>query len=95
MKTINCNLCFRNLIEVQKQYYRNNTDGRYSVEAVAIVSMAEVQLPEIFQCEVTIPEANYTSIREYLYSGKSLMEYDGRGRGGAGAGGWGGGRGWN
>ncbi|XP_043279863.1 uncharacterized protein [Venturia canescens] len=63
----------RQLIEVQKQYYKNHSDGRYSIEAVGILPMSEVQLPEIFRCELTIKDANYTSTREYLYNGGAAI----------------------
>lgn len=60
-------------IKKQKQYYKNKTDGRYSVEAVATLWMDQIKLPTTFKCELFIKEANYTSIKTYVYNGK---QYD-------------------
>ncbi|XP_012280233.2 uncharacterized protein LOC105699666 [Orussus abietinus] len=59
-------------IERQEHNYQNTADGRFTVEAIAHVEVNETQLPTTFQCEVSIPEANYTSIREYVYNGGDL-----------------------
>ncbi|XP_057318442.1 uncharacterized protein LOC130663314 isoform X1 [Microplitis mediator] len=60
-------------IKKQKQYYKNKTDGRYSVEAVATLWMDQIKLPTTFKCELFIKEANYTSIKTYVYNGGSAQ----------------------
>lgn len=52
------------------QQHKNKKDGRYSVEAIANISIEELKIPTKFQCDVTIKQANYTSIREYIYNGE-------------------------
>ncbi|KAK0170099.1 hypothetical protein PV328_010702 [Microctonus aethiopoides] len=49
------------LISEQKQYYKNKTDGRFSVEVEANLPTEHLKLPTTFRCEITIEEANYTS----------------------------------
>lgn len=62
-------LNYRKPIEVQEHKYKNNTDGRFNAEAIAVLEADKVELPTTFQCEVFIPEANYTSVEEYVYNG--------------------------
>lgn len=52
-----------------KVNYKNNTDGKISVEAIGVLDIDKLQLPIILQCEVLIPEANYSSVQEYIYNG--------------------------
>lgn len=63
------NFCFREPITELKVHYKNNTDGRISVEAIGVLDIEKLQLPIILQCEVIIPEANYSSMQEYIYNG--------------------------
>ena len=64
-------LIYRKAIEVQEQRYKNNTDGRFDAEAIAVLEADKIQLPTTFRCEVSIPEANYTSVKEYVYNGNN------------------------
>ncbi|KAJ8682002.1 hypothetical protein QAD02_017794 [Eretmocerus hayati] len=59
----------RRLIDRQEQKFRTKEDGRFDAEAVAFLKADRILLPTVFRCEVTIPEANYTSVREYIYNG--------------------------
>lgn len=61
--------CFREPIMDVKVNYKNNTDGKISVEAIGVLDIDKLQLPIILQCEVLIPEANYSSVQEYIYNG--------------------------
>ncbi|XP_015608203.1 uncharacterized protein LOC107274006 [Cephus cinctus] len=59
-------------LDDQKHRYRNKSDGRYDVETLAILNAKEIKLPITMQCEISIREANYTSVREYVYNGANL-----------------------
>lgn len=63
----------RKPVEFQQQRYKNKTDGRFNAEAVAVLEADRVMLPAIFRCEVSIPEANYTSVQEYVYNGNVTL----------------------
>lgn len=52
--------------------YKNTTDRRFTVEATADLNADQLQLPTLFRCEIAIPEANYTSVREYVFNGEKL-----------------------
>ncbi|XP_043484990.1 uncharacterized protein LOC122512910 [Leptopilina heterotoma] len=56
-----------------KVNYKNNTDGKISVEAIGVLDIDKLQLPIILQCEVLIPEANYSSVQEYIYNGAAIL----------------------
>ncbi|XP_014220511.1 uncharacterized protein LOC106648272 [Trichogramma pretiosum] len=65
----------RKPIKYQEQRYKNKTDGRYSAEAVGVLEADKVKLPALFRCEVSIPEANYTSFQEYVYNGSNVPQF--------------------
>ena len=60
----------RKRIEKQETKYINKTDGKFTAKAVATLNADQVKLPATFQCEISIPLANYTSYQEYVYNGK-------------------------
>ncbi|XP_014203723.1 uncharacterized protein LOC106636010 isoform X2 [Copidosoma floridanum] len=55
-----------------KEYYESKLDGRYKAKAAAAIKADKIELPAIFQCEISIPEANYTSAQEYVYNGSHV-----------------------
>ncbi|XP_012250660.2 uncharacterized protein LOC105682972 [Athalia rosae] len=59
------------VIRDQEHLYLERADGRFDVKAVAVLDTETLQLPITLKCELYIQEANYTAIREYVYSGSS------------------------
>lgn len=46
---------------------RENRDGLYDISATVTLPDIVLDTPTVFECELRIPEANYTVRREYVY----------------------------
>lgn len=58
--------CCSELAET-KVTQRENRDGLYDISATVTLPDVVIDTPTVFECELRIPEANYTVRREYVY----------------------------